>query len=207
MAARAGILSDKGVGNANQGVMFVPALPGLPPTLADMETQLSWEAIAGFSTAVIAMCALGLTLWQANIARHHNKLSVKPHLTTWGRTDYENHVYSVELLNNGIGPAFIESFEIFVDGKLITGERHEPIEKALKIIFPHYKLKQECSFVAKGYSMSVNERVCLISLQFSGDTLPRQEEFDHAINRVKLLIHYKSIYDEFFSYDSDKQQG
>ena len=163
---------------------------------------MSWEAIAGLSSAVIALCALGLTVWQAKITRHHNRLSVTPHLTTWSQRDVANNRYLVELLNNGIGPALIESFYIYVDGQLISGESTEPIEKALKILFPQYQYTSGQSFVAKGYMMAEKEARNLVTIVFQGEKVPTPVEVEHATKRARLLIKYKSIYGDEFTLDS-----
>ena len=174
------------------------------PCLFVMECQLSWEAVAAFSSAVIALCALGLTIWQACITRSHNRLSVRPHLTTWRHLDHANHSYSVDLINNGIGPAFVRSFKVFVDGHLIPGENYEPLQKALKILFPQYEHSSHQSFLGDGYSMAANEVRPLLSVQFIGPSFPKPEEIEHALKRGRLLIGYVSIYDEEFKFDSDK---
>jgi hypothetical protein len=167
-----------------------------------MDPILSWEAIAGFSTAVIALCAFFLTIWQVFVTRRHNKLSVTPHLTTWSYSDKVNNRYIVELLNNGIGPALINSFQIQVDGQPIIGNASETIEKALKILFPHYQYFSSQSYVARGYMMAAKEVRNLVTIQFLGDTLPSPEEVDHASNRVRLLIEYESIYREKSTLDT-----
>lgn len=170
-----------------------------------MECLLSWEAIAGFSSAIIALCALGLTVWQACITRSHNRLSVRPHLTTWRHLDHTNHCYSVDLINNGIGPAFVRSFKVSVDGHLVPGENYEPIEKALKILFPQYDFSSHQSYLGNGYGMAASETRPLLSLRFLGPSFPKPEEIDHALTRAHLLIGYVSIYDDEFEFDSDKK--
>lgn len=163
---------------------------------------MSWEAVAGLSSAVIALCALGLTVWQAHMARRHNILSVTPHLTTWRHSDRTHNVFSVELLNNGIGPALIRSFQVQVDGHVMGGEGYEPIEKALKIIFSQYQYSSYQSFVSRGYAMSPKEARPLVTIQFSGEKLPQPEEIEHATKRVRILIEYSSMYGEPFVFDS-----
>ncbi len=130
---------------------------------------MTWEAIAGFSSAVIAICALGLTIWQARIARQYNKLSVRPHLTTWIHFNKTNHVYVVDLLNNGIGPAFIKDFKLLIDGHAIVGDGYEPIEKALKVLFPQYQYTSRQAFVGPDYSMAANERRQLVAIRTAGN--------------------------------------
>lgn len=163
---------------------------------------MTWETIAGLSSAVIALCALGLTVWQAKISRQHNRLSVTPHLTTWSHRDSANNRYSVELLNNGIGPALIESFHIQVAGQPIAGEGLESIEKALKILFPQYQYVSAQSYVAKGYMMAEKEVRNLVTITFQGEKMPSPEEVENEIKRTRLLITYKSIYKDDFILDT-----
>ncbi len=168
---------------------------------------MSWEAIAGISSAVIALCAFFLTIWQTCITRKHNKLSVTPHLTTWTHSDKSKSLYSVELLNNGIGPALINHFEIQVDGYPMIGEGLEPIEKALKLLFPQYQYTSSQSFVSKGYMMSAKETRNLVTIQFHGENLPDPEEVEHATKRARLLIEYESIYKDKATLDTSKFQA
>jgi hypothetical protein len=171
-----------------------------------MEATMTWEAIAGLSSAVIALCAFGITIWQVHITRRHNKLSVTPHLTTWAHSDKVKNMYSVELLNNGIGPALINSFQIQVDGHPIIGEGNEPMEKALKILFPQYQYSSGQSFLSKGYMMSAKETRNLITIQFYGEKFPTPEEFEHATKRARLIIGYESIYKVKATLDTFRQR-
>jgi hypothetical protein len=70
--------------------------------------------IIAISSVVIAVCALGISIWQGYIARQHNKLSVVPILhvdldTTEGK-DIE-----IVSVNNGVGPAIITHFTVYCD--------------------------------------------------------------------------------------------
>lgn len=167
------------------------------------EFVVSWEAIAGFSSAIIAVCALGLTVCQARITRRYNKLSVTPHLTTWTQSEQVASRYSVEILNNGIGPALIKSFSVQVDGQPIGGEGSEPIEKALKVLFPQYLFHPSQGYMARGYMMSPKEARSLVAVQFFGERIPRQEEVDHVMKRTRLLIEYEWIYGDKQLFDTD----
>jgi hypothetical protein len=155
---------------------------------------VNWQTITGISSAVIALCALALTVCQAWTTRRHNRLSVKPHLDTWSDSDEVNNNYTVKLLNNGIGPAVIKSFEIQVDGQPVVGEGVEPVKKTLKILFPEYQYDSHQSYVAPGYVMAAKEAHDLASVTFRGQKVPRPEEVRNAIKKARLLIHYESFY-------------
>lgn len=169
-----------------------------------MSNEINWEVVAGISSSAIALCALGLTIWQAYVTRLHNKLSVTPYLTTWTHIELDRFHYTVEILNNGIGPALIKNFQVFLDGHEVPGEDLEIMQKALKIIFPNYNHHANGSYLSEGYMMSPKESRSLVSLQFLGPNFPRKEEIDHANKRVKVLIEYESIYKEKHVYDSSR---
>ena len=72
-----------------------------------------------YGAEIIALCALGFTIYQAFVQRAHNILSVQPHLTSFSHEHVENGVgkLHLQLMNNGLGPAYIKSFSIFMDEK------------------------------------------------------------------------------------------
>jgi hypothetical protein len=171
-----------------------------------MICSVSWETVAGISSAIIAFCALGLTLWQACVMRRHNKLSVQPYLTTWVHRDEgpSHFILVVDLLNNGVGPALIKTFKVFVDGHEIKGQEDEPMQKALKLLFPQYIYQSNQSFMSDGYMMSPKESRNLVTIKFTGSNLPKTEEIEHAKNRVNISIRYESIYRESQTFDTSK---
>lgn len=168
---------------------------------------MNWTILAGISSALIALCALAYTIWQGKKTQHHNKLSFRPHLTTWTHKDIDKGVYAVELMNNGLGPALIESFTIKVDGKNISGEQTEPIEKGLKILFPNLVYKSHQEYMGKGYSMAAKEKRTIVVIQFSEPRSISKEVVEHAFNRADLIIKYKSFYEEVFTYSSEDDKS
>jgi len=164
---------------------------------------LNWEIITGISSVIIATCALGVTIWHGIQTRRHNRLSVLPHLASWKHFEGSKNHYSVELSNNGVGPALIKTFKIEVDGKPIIGEDSEPIEKALKILFPRLKYDAKHAALSKGYMMTAKEKIQIVDIIFFGDNVPKPEEVNHAIKRTRLAVSYESIHGESFKFDSN----
>lgn len=166
-----------------------------------------WSVITGISGAVIALCALGLSIWQGCLARRHNRLSFRPHLTTWTCSDAEKGFYMVELINHGIGPAVIEDFSVKVDGRLVPGNGSERLEKALKIVLPNLSYQSQQSYLGVGYVMAPKERCTVFAVQFIGQSLPSKEFVEHAINRGDLEISYKSFYHELFLFPTQEEKS
>lgn len=143
-----------------------------------------------------------LSIWQGWQTRRHNRLSVRPRLTSETNDDAGNGFYSIELINNGIGPALIEEFLVKVDGKVIPGQGVEPIKEVLEILFPkqHFKYNSRNGYIAKGHSMAAKDKISIVAIQFLQQPLPTLEFIEHASNKVSLDIHYKSFYGEQFHF-------
>ena len=168
---------------------------------------MDWNTVTGISSVLIALCALAYTIWQGKQTRYHNKLSLRPHLTSWTNQDVDKGLYTVELMNNGLGPALIESFTIKVDGKVISGKQTEPIEKGLKILFPNVPYKTHQEYMAKDYSMAAKEKRTILLIQFTEPRSLIKETVEHAFNRADLIIKYKSFYEEKFTYSSEVEKS
>lgn len=171
-------------------------------TLMSPMNNDDWQVITGISSAVIALCALVFSIWQGIVARRHNRLSVRPHLSTWTHRVAEKGFYSIEVINNGIGPAIIEEFTIKVDGKTVTGNGVEAVENVLKILFPGVPYEANHGHLSKDYSMVAKERCELIKVQFLGKPVPSEQVVEHAMNRCDLEITYKSFYGEAFHFST-----
>ncbi|MGV3582153.1 MAG: hypothetical protein ACO1N8_07580 [Methylophilus sp.] len=163
-----------------------------------------WSWLSSNATNVIALSALVATFWQAYITRKHNKLSVKPYLTTWTTTSSDGYII-VKIINNGTGPAHIKSFNIFADNQKMIGESLEPHIKCLNLIFPEYQFIWYGSYFGIDYMMPATEQKDLIAIKFTGEKVPNRNEIDHRAKRVKIVIDYESIYEEKFKYDSDNE--
>lgn len=105
-------------------------------------------------------------------------------------------------MNNGVGPALIKKFQIYVDAQQVQGLHLELIRKSIKLLFPNYPYNLENSYLSDGYMMSPKEVRDLVVIQFLGPNLPAPEEIEHASKRIRILIEYESIYKEVFVYDS-----
>ena len=163
-----------------------------------------WNLIADNSSMIIAISALVLTVWQAYITRQHNKLTVAPYLTTWSQADDENGFYSIEIMNNGIGPALIKAFQVFVDGVEIKGPDSELVDKATKRLFGGYNYQTANCFLSSGYMMGEKNKHEIFCIKFTGQRKLNYQEYKQTIERARLVIEYESIYKDKFIFDSNK---
>ena len=166
---------------------------------------MNWEIVTGISSAVIALCALGYTIWQGKQTQKHNRLSVKPHIASWSHRNKGDGFYKMEIINNGLGPALIESFTITVDEEEITGNESDVVTKTLELLFPGVKYKSTASALAREYAMAAKERCTIIELQFTEPKGMTFDEIDHAFNRADLRIKYKSFYGDKYTFTSESE--
>lgn len=167
-----------------------------------------WSWLSSNAANVIALCAFFATFWQAYISRRHNQLSVTPNLITWTHLDDKDEgcYFSVDLLNNGVGPATIKEFDVYVDGVQIQAEKEELIEQALRILFSEYRFKLlHSAYFLPGYIMPANEKRKLINVLFSREKSPTRKEIKSVMSRARLKIVYESIYKQEHCFDSVEQ--
>lgn len=170
------------------------------------------EGIGAIGSFLVGASAFGYSIWQTHLTRQHNFLSVKPLLNTWedrsrhalpqsGQVEVHLKVY---LNNIGIGPALIESFDIYVDGCRVEVDGLVKMDEAVSLLFPGggpsiaYR-----SYLAKGGALSVNENLMLVHLVFPATALPSEAVLAQMKKRVRLVVKFQSIYqNEMFTYDS-----
>lgn len=94
-----------------------------------------------------------------------------------------------------------------VDGKVISGEGTEPLEKGLKILFPSVGYQSHQAFMTKGYSMAAKEACTILAIQFKAPVSLTTEVIERAFKRADLIIRYRSFYEEEFIYSSVKEKS
>ena len=165
-----------------------------------------WNWLSANFSNFIAMCAFVATFWQAHISRKHNKLSVRPHLTLFFDNSTNGEEFQLTLQNNGVGSALIKKSILIIDGHEIKGNSlQEKIDSIKMKLFPTYGLNlayggiDEKEASESKYMMSIGEKITLLKFVFNSAKLPSVTIVDDARNRIKVQIHYESIYKEKFS--------
>lgn len=88
------------------------------------ERNVKLQMVANVATLLVAMCAIGLSIWEGRENRLHNRLSVLPQLEriqSTLREGIEDTTYSIKyaLDNSGLGPAVLKDVIIFYKDSLI----------------------------------------------------------------------------------------
>ena len=162
------------------------------------------ENIISFVSLLVALCALVFTWYQVRISREHNRLSVKPHITTFShsQTIGTDAYLTIELMNNGLGPAIIKSFQVLFDGKIVSLNDQKKTTQHIKNQFQQqkgYHIEQ----LGPGYAMPANEKRIMLQLKFPGAG-GLQDTYEALLDRHELIIEYETVYGEIMEPYSTK---
>ena len=158
------------------------------------------DSLSKHSSEIIALCALLFTAWQALTQRNHNKITVKPHLFTFTARDKHNETARLQVLlsNNGLGPAFINKFQIFLN------EQECEAEAVIKATLGALAENSSHTILGNDYAMPHNEEKVLFSVTFPVKSWEEIELIEEKLNKLDILIQYSSAYGDKFILDSRK---
>ncbi|MER3546617.1 MAG: hypothetical protein C4338_03040 [Rhodanobacteraceae bacterium] len=91
----------------------MPESPRPPESASAPPRRCNWDAVSALIAALIGLLALCVSGYTAYIQREQVRAQVWPVVFS-GNNDNEN---SVEVYNNGVGPAIVQSAQIWVSGK------------------------------------------------------------------------------------------
>lgn len=161
-----------------------------------------WEAGA----VLVSLCALFLTIQSNRGMKEHNRLSVKPRLTT---STFKNLVMDgdtralkvqVTLSNVGLGPAVVKSWEIFLDGMPAQVDSSEDVRTLLQRAAPVIQLGPTLSYMKlnKGSALAVGATIEIVACTI----LNPSQDINKQLERFTIRVCYESLYEQSFTYDS-----
>lgn len=163
------------------------------------------QRITNAATVSIAVIALIFSASQLYLQRVQNHVSVEPRLNAYYTNEAKLDNEGVHVINNGLGPAFVESLDVMVNGREIEGSRK--FFEAAKSL----GLDTECLSTGEpraNDSLKTGEEILLLGVPEDGDSIKC------AITRLKLgrlkpnsldfILTVKSIYGDRFTYQFSK---
>ncbi len=157
-----------------------------------------WQDVAALAGAFIALCALVFSLWQAAESRRHNRLSFRPHLTTWTERHPEKGIFELELVNNGLGPAIIKTSTFLLDGVPLGENSITALQAEMNKLFPRNSFELGVGSFENGAAMSPNERITMLRVRFLKEPYASGNVVEQFLERGDLEITYRSFYGEEF---------
>ncbi len=147
-----------------------------------------WIAIA---SAIVAIFALAVTVWQGRQNYKHNKMSVLPKLSfmiPFEKTE-KGRIVSVDFTNAGVGPAIITDFILTYDGKEVSKNNYKTYVDFLKEKSFNVKILYTFFFFP-GATISVDEYCEVFAFQH------KHGQDISSMKRLGLIIRYQSIYED-----------
>lgn len=155
------------------------------------------ELVFSICGILIALSASIATIWQGVLMRKHNRLSIKPllRIDTFILADQPP---TISIVNDGVGPAIIESIEIFFDGNEIINDsmQHKMLSLTEQL---HFDVEQSKIFAIKKGEVFGTGSHWLFEFTPSPQTISQSAIISERFSKVKFKIKYKSIYSESFS--------
>ena len=148
------------------------------------------------ASTVVALSALGVSIWQGYVMREHNKLSVMPLLYV-DKDTREGSDIELTVLNQGVGPAIITSFALYCDenqylfpttkqyAEILVSLGLDPKQQVFTADIPI-----EGNVIKDGSSFSV------IKFIGSGQNAELHKQITSVLPRLSLEIVYQSVYQE-----------
>lgn len=161
------------------------------------------EYIIGGAAVIVAICALGLAVYEGRANRRHHRMSVTPHITSYRGLSREG--FRFELRNVGIGPAIFTRIAFGLDGKSIS-DVHNSAD--LRQLCNEQELPQggdlEFTKVREDSAgLNAGESICLISCT-AKQTLNDSQlaTWRATFKRITVSGVYRSLYNEEYSFKS-----
>ncbi|RBO82614.1 hypothetical protein [Marinomonas aquiplantarum] len=128
----------------------------------------------------------------AKHAKETAVMSVKPHLSIVSYRDQPKFTATLE--NNGLGPAMINSFDVYLDGELASGnESHHALEVAIQEL--DLKISDFSSeYLTSGYAFRPASDVVLMEIVLNENITQAPDHILAELNRIDFVIGYSDIF-------------
>jgi len=203
-------------GSSDESVMIDSAMTGdnakPPDSLQEEKKPGPGGAIYGWlacnSNLVISVCsmliaaaALVAVILQHRATIKHNRLSATPYLVFNAITNSTTQEFSLVVHNVGIGPAIIKDLTLFLDGRPIPGKPDGNEWETVLQEIKHQRLGDKGGF-EKGEALGIHGEQLLLGLRYGGTDTDLRTVLK-AMEKVRVVIQYDSLYGESFRVEKD----
>ena len=161
------------------------------------------QIVTAIATAVVALLALCLAIYEGMQSRKHHRISLKPKLVL--DTSKGNNPTNVEvkLVNSGLGPATIKSMKIFLSGQELDGNLEENLKKSIERHIAGLSTQQKSTSVMNpGYVLRASQESQIARVVLAPNEKCSPEELVEKLNVIDVVVEYESFYGEPDMYDS-----
>ena len=193
----------------------------IPPSATKIISQ-TMEIVALYGAEnVIAVMAMLVALftgifavYQVFLTRKHNRLSVKPHITTWINEDSADRYYILrcDVMNNGIGPAIIKDYSVFYEGaKIGSSQNRKELEAAIeeKLKGQQGIIRKSVTVFGRDYPFPAGCEQTLLEIQTPMHTQFDKKPYQDFVDKFDADFEYECMYGKKFKHstkdDKDKK--
>jgi hypothetical protein len=162
------------------------------------------DIIIASLSLVISIIAAVFVWHQSMIMRHHNKMSMRPHIIIGFLTLSEDDEYVIKfnLMNAGVGPAFVVDYCVCFDGVILctssTGwDGFENIDEKFREFVPNSRWTR--LLFDSDWSFPANQNHDILTLRLKQEAVSDSAKYREFMLKFGFIIKYKSIYDEMFT--------
>ncbi|MCA0902218.1 hypothetical protein [Microbulbifer agarilyticus] len=168
-----------------------------------MDTFEYAQIATAVSSALIALVALGLAIYEGRSNRQHNRLSLKPSLVMETSTTNSPPTISATIVNAGLGPAVIQNIQFFHHGTELVGDLEYELREAISKILEKFMVEStSVSIMNPGYVSRASSENNIVMIK----VLPQEptciDNLKELLNVIDVRIEYQSFYGEPDEYDS-----
>jgi len=152
------------------------------------------EMIVAWSAMFISLLALLATMYEANLERENQLLSIWPRLVVQAHIS-DRRGYKIEVSNKGLGPAIVKTAKITIDGNP---------QDSWKDVFNELKLTGSFSIITNPLNSTIisqNETVEVVKI----DDAQAGYKASKGSQRVDLEVCYCSVYDDCWLVSKNNQ--
>jgi len=151
------------------------------------------QTVTAICSVIIALVALFISIWHAHTTRQHNRLSVRPCLNFHKVVTREPPKAAIFLTNNGVGPAFIKEFRVYIDGKLQDDFKAPDWPEVASMIGLVSRYAEGIIF-GERTAIAATKTQLVFEVSITEEDEPSQ--ILNAINRIDIFIKYESAYEK-----------
>lgn len=164
------------------------------------------DDVVAYGAAVVALAALGVSIWQGMLTREHNRLSVLPVLFAHSDFTLGTEDSGLFLANRGGGPAILKASTISVNG----GKPREMNADGWQTILREGGVSRSAATISwrfeRGAVVDPHDPILVLRLDNGGTADELRELTKFVRNDLRMEFCYCSLYEECrrMIYDDDK---
>lgn len=163
------------------------------------------ELIASVSAVLISLFAVGLSWWQLEVGREHNRLSVRPLVIVTPYLEGPGGRNGLYLSNEGLGPAVLKDMKAVVAGKSFGGLGMSHWRQILKELNAN-PLCFSQAWPTYESVLKVGEELPILSLTKADLPICGSAAFELLTQRkMSMQVDYASLYGEAFVWSGSAQ--